>query len=327
LYVYFVRRLGYMVITLAIISVLGFIIINLPPGTYLDRYMAELQAQGSESAQEIVKTLEQRYRLNDPVFLQYTRWISGFVRGDFGLSFMYNMPVNQLIWGRIGYTVVIALATLIFVYAVSIPIGIYSAVNKYTIGDNVVTLFGFLGLSMPDFLLALILMVFAATFFDQPVGGLFSPAFRDAPWSLARVWDLLSNLWIPVVVIGTAQTATLIRVLRGNLSDVLNLQYVQTARSKGLSERIVIYKHAVRNAVHPLIMQLGMGLPHIISSSTVVAIVLSLPTMGPVYFRALRAQDMFLAGTFLMLMAILLVIGNFLADILLAIVDPRITYE
>lgn len=324
---YFIRRIGYMLVTAVLISVVGFAIINLPPGTFLDVKIAELEALGSTTARAQVEALEKRYRLNDPVYVQYARWISGFVRGDFGTSFLYNRPVKELIGQRLFLTIVVSTCTLVFTYLVAIPIGIYSACNQYTKGDYFFTFLGFAGLSIPSFLLALVVMVIGAMVFDQSVGGLFSPQYIDAAWSWAKFVDLLKHLWIPVLVVGTAETAGLIRMMRANLLDVLNHQYVQTARSKGLKESTVIYKHAVRNAIHPLIMQLGMSLPEIISGTTVVGLVLNLPTMGPLYFRALRSQDMFLAGTFLMFMAFMLLVGNLLADLLLAWVDPRIRYD
>ncbi len=327
MYSFLQKRLLYMLVTLILVSIIGFIIINLPPGSFLDFYMGELEAQGTETSLEQIRHLERRYNLNDPVFIQYFRWISGFIKGDFGQSFLYNRPVGEMIFSRLGYTVLISSLTLLFTWLIALPIGIYSAVNKHTAGDNIFTFIGFLGLSIPNFLLALIFMVIAALVFNQSVGGLFSEAYRDAGWSIGKLLDLLKHLWIPVIVVGTAGTASLIRIMRGNLLDILNQQYIVTARAKGLSERIVIYKHAVKNSLHPLIMQLGMSFPTIISGTTVVAIVLSLPTIGPLYYRALNAQDMFLAGTLLMFMSIMLVIGNLLADIMLMLIDPRIRYD
>jgi peptide/nickel transport system permease protein len=321
------RRFVSMMITMALVSVVGFIIINLPPGSYLEVYRAELMVQGTSTADQQIQALEKRYALDKPLYYQYLKWITGFIRGDFGRSFQYNREVKELIWDRIGFTVVISVCSLLFSWIVALPIGIYSATHKYSIADNIFTFFSFIGLSIPGFLIALVLMVISSRYFGVSVGGLFSRAYQDAPWSWAKLMDFLQHLWIPVIVVGMSDTAGLVRVMRGNLSDILNMQYVQTARAKGLSERVVIYKHAVRNALHPLIMSLGMSLPGIISGSTVVSIVLSLPTTGPLYFNALRSQDMFLAGTFLVFMAIMLVIGNFLADIALAFVDPRIRYE
>jgi peptide/nickel transport system permease protein len=321
------RRLVSMIVTLALVSVVGFIIINLPPGSYIDVYRAELMMLGTSTAEQQIQALEKRYGLDKPLYYQFLKWISGFVRGDFGRSFQYNREVSELIWNRLGFTVVVSVCSLIFSWVVAIPIGIYSATHKYLVADNLFTFMSFIGLSVPRFLIALVLMVVSSQVFGISVGGLFSRAYEDAPWSWAKFVDFLQHLWIPVMIVGLSDTASLVRMMRGNLSDILNMQYVQTARAKGLSERLVIYKHAVRNAIHPLIMSLGMSMPGIISGSTVVSIVLSLPTVGPLYFNALRAQDMFLAGTVLMFMAIMLVIGNFLADIALALVDPRIRYE
>lgn len=323
---YIVRRFIYMIVTLVLISFIGFVIINLPPGTFLDVKIAELRTKGTSTARQQIEYLEKRYKLNESIIVQYWRWVSGFIKGDFGRSFLYNRPVKELIGDRLLNTVIISLGTMIFTWLVALPIGIYSACNKGTLGDHIVTFIGFIGISLPGFLLALIIMVIAATYFNQSIGGLFSDVYRNAPWSFAKIIDLLKHLWIPVVVVGASGTAGLVRIMRSNLLDILNQQYIQTARAKGLKERVVIYKHAVRNALHPLVMSLGMSLPGIISGSTIVAMVLSLPTTGPLYFVALRSQDMFLAGTFLMFLAVMLVIGNLLADILLAWIDPRIKY-
>jgi len=324
---FFIQRLFYMITTLILISIIGFFIINLPPGSYLDVYQAQRQMQGTDTAEAELRALERRFGLDQPLYVQYWKWITGFVRGDFGRSFQYNREVNDLIWERLAYTALISFATLFFTWIVAIPIGIYSATHQYKLGDNVATVIGMAGLSIPNFLLALVLMIIAQRVFGQSVGGLFSREYIDEPWSLAKILDLLGHLWVPIVVVGTAGTAGLIRIMRGNLLDILNMQYVQAARARGVSEPVVIIKHAVRNAIHPLIMLLGMSLPQIISGSLVVAIVLSLPTTGPLYFNALRQQDMYLAGTFLMFLSIMLVVGNFLADLLLAWIDPRIRYE
>jgi peptide/nickel transport system permease protein len=235
--------------------------------------------------------------------------------------------VSELIWQRLGFTAAISFSTLVFTWIVAIPIGIYSAIHQYSFGDHLFSFIGFLGLSIPNFMLALVLMVLASRIFGWSVGGLFSEQYLDAPWSFGKFVDLLKHLWVPIIVIGTSGTAGLIRMMRGNLLDVLNMEYVKAARARGLAESTVVFKHAVRNAIHPLIMLLGMSLPGIISGATVVSIVLSLPTTGPLYFNALRQQDMFLAITFLMFLSLMLVIGNFLADILLAWIDPRIRYE
>jgi peptide/nickel transport system permease protein len=324
---YFFRRLGYMVITLAIVTVLGYIIIELPPGSYVETEIQRLQRQGGTMSMSQVDALYRRYGLDQPAYVRFWKWVSGFARGDFGEAFMYNMPVSKLIGARLGFTVMISLLTLVFSWVVAIIIGVYSATHRYSAPDYIITVLQFIGLAVPNFMLALILMMFAQQVLHLEVGGLFSRQYENAPFSFAKFVDLLKHLWIPIIVIGASGTAWLSRVMRANLLDVLNMQYVQTARAKGLHENAVIWKHAVRNAIHPLIMVLGGSLPAIISGETIVAIVLNLPTTGPLYFNALLSQDMYLAGTFLMFLAIMLLIGNLAADMLLAWVDPRIRYE
>lgn len=309
------------------VSIAGFMIINLPPGSYIDFYRADLEAQGTPTTERQLEAVVDRYGLDQPLYVQYWKWISGFVQGDFGRSFQYNKEVSELIGQRIVLTMIISICSLLFTWIVAIPIGVYSATHQYSWGDNVFTFIGLIGLSIPNFLLALVLMVVASMAFDQSVVGLFSPEYEDAPWTGGKVLDMLKHLWIPVVVVGTSGTAGLIRMMRGNMLDVLKMGYVTTARSKGLNERRIIWRHAIRNAVHPLIMVLGTSLPQLISGATIVSIVLSLPTTGPLYFAALRQQDMYLAGTFLVFLAGLLVIGNFIADVLLVWVDPRIRYD
>jgi peptide/nickel transport system permease protein len=324
---YIFRRVGYMFVTLIIVSVLGYAIIELPPGSYVEFEIERLRQQGGNLAPDQIRALEVRYGLDQPVYVRFWKWITGFVRGDFGESFQYRMPVNQLIWARLGFTMLISVLTLIFGWTVAIIVGVYSATHRYTVPDYFITVLQFIGLSVPNFMLALLLMIFAQRVLGQDVGGLYSNEYRNAPWSFGKFIDLLKHLWIPIVVIGASGTAWLSRVMRANLLDVLGMQYVQTARAKGLIENKVIWKHAVRNAIHPLIMVLGASLPGIISGETIVAIVLNMPTTGPIYFRALLQQDMYLAATFLMFLAFLLVLGNLFADILLAWVDPRIRYE
>jgi peptide/nickel transport system permease protein len=324
---YFFRRMGYMLITMVIVAIVGFIVIELPPGSYAETEVQRLQKVGGTMTQAQVDAIKRRYGLDQPEYVRFWKWISGFVRGDFGQSFAYNLPVTELIWARLGLTVVFSLLTLIFSWAVAIFAGVYSATHRYTVPDYILTVFQFIGLAVPNFMLALILMVFAQRVLNMEVGGLYSRAFEDAPFSFAKFLDLLNHIWIPIIVIGASGTAWLSRVMRANLLDVMNMQYVQTARAKGLHENSVIWKHAFRNAIHPLIMVLGGSLPGIISGETVVAIVLNLPTTGPLYFNALLQKDMYLAGAFLMFLAMLLLLGNLGADMLLAWVDPRIRYE
>jgi peptide/nickel transport system permease protein len=309
------------------ISVVVFAIINLPPGDYMTVRVAELERQGNRNAEQQLQGLRERYGLNKPLYVQYWLWISNFVQGDFGDSFDYNRPVAELIGDHILLTAILSIATLLFSWLVAIPIGVYSATHQYSLGDQFFSLLSFIGLGTPGFLLALILMVVSVYVFDFSLGGLFSPDMENAPWSLAKVWDLIKHLWLPIILIGMASMAELVRIMRGNLLDVLGQQYVQSARGRGLTEGKVIWKHAVRMAINPLISLIGLQFPSIISGSIIISIVLGLPTTGPFLLRALRAQDMYYAGSFLMLLSLMLIIGNFLADLILAWVDPRISYE
>jgi peptide/nickel transport system permease protein len=324
---YLIRRLGYMFVTLVIVTILGYVIIELPPGSYVEAEVARLRMQGGNLAPEQIQALYKRYGLDKPEYVRFWLWISGFVRGDFGQSFAYSQPVSSLIWGRLGLTLMFSILSLIFSWVVAIAVGVYSATHRYTIPDYIVTVLQFVGLAVPNFLLALVLMVFAQDAFHMEVSGLFSSAYQNAPWSMAKVLDLLNHMWIPIIVISASGTAWLSRVMRANLLDVLNMQYVQTARAKGLQEGVVIWKHAFRNAIHPLIMVLGASLPGVISGEVIVSLVLNLPTTGPLYINALLQKDMYLAGAFLVFLALALLIGNLGADILLAWVDPRIRYE
>jgi peptide/nickel transport system permease protein len=324
---YIFRRIGYMMVTLVIICILSYLIVELPPGSYVEYEINRLRQQGGNVGRDQIRSLEIRYGLDQPMYVRFWKWISGFVRGDFGESFQYRLPVRDLIFNRLGLTIIISLFSLLLAWGIAIPIGVYSATNRYTIPDYLITVLQFIGLSVPGFLLALVLMIFAQRVLGQQVGGLFSDQYQNAPWSLAKFGDMLAHLWIPVVVIAFGGTAGLSRIMRANLLDVLNMQYVQTARSKGLKENVVIWKHAVRNAMHPLIMILGGSLPGLISGETIIALVMNIPTVGPMYFNAQLNQDLYLAITFLMFLAFLGVIGNLLADITLAWVDPRIRYE
>jgi len=324
---YIGRRIGNMAVTMVFIVILGFMIIELPPGSYLEFEIERLRMAGGNVYQDQIEALKKTYGVDDPIPIKFWKWVSGFARGDFGFSFEYMKPVKEIIWARLGYTMVISVLTLLFSWTVAILIGVYSATHRYTLPDYAITVIQFFGLSVPAFLLALVLMVIAQQVFGMEVVGLFSDQYRDAPWSVVKFIDFLKHVWIPIVVIGLNGTAWVSRVMRGNLLDVLGMQYVQTARSKGLAERKVIWKHAVRNALHPLVMVLGTSLPAIVSGEVIVATVLNLPTSGPIYFRALIQQDMYLAGTFLVFLAIILLIGNLLADILLAWLDPRIQFE
>ena len=320
------RRVLLMIPTLVFISIVSFLLIQLPPGDFLDSYIAQLGQTGEMVDEEVVDSLRQRYGLGQPFYVQYLKWAAGFLRGDFGQSFEWNRPVNELIWERLLLTILLSSLTLIFVWVVSIPIGIYSATHQYSIFDYSFTFLGFIGLATPNFLLALVLMFIASFYFDTSVGGLFSSEYLEAAWSLGKVIDLLKHLWIPIVVVGTAGTAGLIRVMRGNLLDELRKQYVITVRAKGVREGRMLFKYPVRIAVNPLISTVGWLLPELISGAIIVSVVLSLPTSGPLLLRALLSQDMFLAGTFVMFLSILTVIGTLISDVLLAWVDPRIRF-
>lgn len=324
---YIIKRTVLMIPTMFGISLIAFMIIQLPPGDYLTSVLGSMADSGQTADESQIARMRATYGLDDPVYVQYWKWISGIVlRGDFGFSFEWGRPVSELIWDRMGATLSVSIAALIFVWAVSLPIGIYSAVRRHSIGDHVFTFFGFLGLAIPNFILALTLMYVSYKYFGQSVGGLYSPEYIGAPWSWAKFADLMTHLWIPVVVIGTAGTASLIRILRANLTDELNKPYVVTARAKGLSEHRVILKYPVRIALNPFVSAIGWVLPQLISGVTITAIVLNLPTAGPLLLRALVAQDMYLAGSFILLLGMLTLIGMLVSDLLLALLDPRIRF-
>ncbi|WEX11087.1 ABC transporter permease [Chelativorans sp. AA-79] len=324
---YVIKRLIYMIPTLFGMSIIAFLIIQLPPGDYLTSMIAMMTDSGQNVDPGQVARLREIYGFDDPIWLQYWKWMSGILlRGDFGYSFEWNRPVADLIWERMGSTLAISIVSLIFVWAVSLPIGIYSAMRRHSFGDYAFTFLGFIGLAVPNFILALTLMYVSYKFLGQSVGGLYSPEYIDAPWSWAKFLDLLSHLWIPVIVIGTSGTAALIRILRANLSDELNKPYVITAKAKGLPEYKVVVKYPVRIALNPFVSAIGWVLPELISGVTITAIVLNLPTAGPLLLRALISQDMYLAGSFILLMGVLTLVGMLVSDILLALLDPRIRF-
>ena len=321
---YVVHRLLLMIPTLLLMSLLTFVIINLPPGNYLDTLIGELKASGETADLQKVEFLRKQYGLDQPVLVQYWRWLTGLFRGDLGYSFEYDRPVTAIIGERMALTIVVSAGAILFTWVVAFPIGVYSATHKYSWADHGLTFLGFLGLATPNFLLALIVMFVFFTWFGVSAGGLFSLGMENAPWSWAKVVDLLEHLLVPVVVIGTSGTATMIRRLRANLLDELKKPYVVTARSKGLPPGRLLLKYPLRIALNPFISDIGSLLPQVISGSIIVSIVLSLPTTGPMLLRALRTQDMYLAGSFLMLLAVLSVIGVLLSDLALAALDPRI---
>jgi len=325
---YILRRLLYMVPTLILISILSFVIIQLPPGDYLTNYVANLQQTGDAVLEETLAALKREYGLDRPMVVQYLVWVKKIIlQGDFGRSFEWGRPVAEVIAQRMLLTIIVSMSSLIFTYIVAIPIGIYSATHQYSVGDYVVTFIGFIGLATPSFLLALLLMFGAYFAFGVSIGGLFSSGFEEAPWTLARVWDMVKHLGVPTVVVGLAGTCSLIRVMRATLLDELKKQYVITARAKGLPRRRVLFKYPVRISINPIVSSVAFILPGIISGATIVSVVLSLPTTGPLILRALLSQDMYLAGSFILLVALLTVFGTLLSDILLAAIDPRIRFE
>ncbi len=321
---YIARRILMMIPTLFLISIVSFIIIQLPPGDFLTSYVSQLSSMGDNVDESAIQALKDRYGLGQPLYVQYFRWMSNMLHGDFGHSMEWNKPVLGLLTERLPLTFVLAVSTMLFTWAIAFPIGIYSAVKQYSIGDYIATFLGFIGLAIPDFLLALILMWVFFAYFNQSVGGLFSPDFQEAPWSPAKVWDLGKHLIVPMVILGLGGTASLIRVMRANLLDELHKPYVVTARAKGLSESKLLLKYPVRAALNPFISTAGWYLPALVSGATIVAVVLSLPLTGPLLLRALMSQDMYLAGSFIFVLSALTVIGTLISDILLAWLDPRI---
>ncbi|MEY4265799.1 MAG: hypothetical protein RIS90_334 [Pseudomonadota bacterium] len=326
--VFIVKRLLWMLPFLVAISFLSFVLIQLPPGDYVTTYIATLAASNEVVDQNTAADLRNRFGLDQPLIVQYWKWISNIAfRGDFGLSFEWQQPVGDLIWERMALTLLLTVSALLLTWGIALPVGVFSAVKKYSIADYLVTGLSFLGLAIPSFLLALVLMYVAAVEFGQNVGGLFSEEYLTAPWSVNKVIDLLQHLWIPVVILAVSGTASLIRVMRANMLDELHKPYVTTARAKGLSEFTLLVKYPLRLAMNPFISTIAWLLPNLVSGSIIVAIVLSLPTAGPLLLQSLMSQDMYLAGAFILLICALTVLGSLVSDILLALVDPRIRLE
>lgn len=324
---YLGHRLFMMIPTLLVISFIVFIIIQLPPGDYLETYIAELESQGESADPDKIAFLRKEYGLDQPLMIQYWNWMSGFALGDFGYSFEFDLPVREVIGDRVWLTVLVSFVTILFTWLIAFPIGIYCATHQYSWGDYGLSLVGFIGLATPNFLLALIMLYLANVWFGTSIGGLMDPEYLDQPWSLDKVKSVLEHLWIPVVVIGTSGTAGMIRRLRANLLDELEKQYVLTAKAKGLAPGKVLRKYPLRMSLNFFIADIGNILPSVISGAEVTAIVLSLPTTGPMLLRSLQSQDMYLAGTFLMFLAILTVVGMLVSDLLLAWLDPRIRLQ
>ncbi len=324
---YLVRRLLIMIPTLILISIIVFTIIKLPPGDYFSTLIAELQSQGEAVDLQKIEFLRSHYGLDRPAWQQYIYWALGLLQGDMGYSFQYDLPVSKIVGERLFLTFIVSFSTIIFTWVVAFPIGVYSATHQYSWSDHALTLLGFLGLATPNFLLALVLLYFANVTFGTSIGGLMDPAYIDQPWTWGKFSSVLQHLWIPVLVIGASGTAGMIRRLRANLLDELQKQYVVTARAKGLPPFRALIKYPLRMSLNPFISDIGTLLPHVISGAAVVSVVLSLPTTGPMLLTALRSQDMYLAGSFLMFLATLTVIGVFVSDLLLAVLDPRIRLQ
>lgn len=324
MFAYITRRLLVMIPTLIAISAIVFFIIQLPPGDYLSTMIEEMLAQGEKPDGERIKLLREQFGLDRSPIEQYFHWAAGLVIGDLGYSFEYNLPVADVVGERLIMSFVLAFSATLFTYIIAFPIGIYSAVRQYSVGDYVLTFVGFIGLATPSFLVALVILHFSNVWFGAPVGGLYDPIYANEPLSWAKVVSVLGHLWIPMFVIGMSSTAEMIRQLRANLLDELQRPYVVTARAKGLTEGKLLVRYPLRMALNPFIADIGSILPKLISGSAIVGVVLSLPTNGPMLLRALQSHDMYLAGSFLMIEAVLVVLGILISDIALALLDPRI---
>lgn len=328
MWTYIVRRMLLMIPTLFLVSVVSFIALQLPPGDYLTSYAATLSAQGEGLDKQAIDTLRERYGLGEPIYVQYGKWVWGIVsRGDWGQSMEWQKPVSSLIWDRLGLTIALAVFSLLVSWLIAIPIGVYTATHQYSIPDYMMSAFSFLGVGVPAFLWALIIMYFAQSQLGLNVGGLFSEKFLNAPWSWDKFVDMLQHLWIPAVIVALVNTAHELRTTRANLLDELNKPYVELARAKGLTESKLIWKYPVRVALNPFFSTVGWSLAGRINDITLMSVVLSLDTTGPMQLRALTSQDMYLAGSFLVLLSVLVVVGTLVSDVLLAWADPRIRLE
>lgn len=321
---FLLRRLGLAVVTVWAITVVTFVIIQLPPGDFVDAYVAQASAMGSSISQAEAQALRTAYGLDQPIWVQYWRWLSLVAQGQFGLSFEFGRPVTEVIGDRLWLTVLLSVGAILVTWGLALPIGIYSAVRQYSVGDYAFTLVGFIGLAVPNFLMALVVMYLGFRLFGMNVGGLFSAEYQVAPWSWAKTWDLAAHLPVPVLILALAGTAQLIRIMRANLLDELRRPYVVTARARGLPERRVILKYPVRAALNPFASTIGYLLPFVVSGSVIISVVLSLPTVGPLLLRSLVSQDMLLGSTIILLLGVLTVVGTLLSDLLLMWIDPRI---
>jgi peptide/nickel transport system permease protein len=321
---YIARRLILAILTTLAITVLSFLIIQLPPGDYVTAYVASMSAAGGGVTEAEAQALRLQYGLDQPIHIQYLKWMGLIMQGNFGMAIEWGRPVLDVIGDRLSMTMVISLAAVVFTWGLALPIGVYSAVKRYSIGDYVATFIGFIGLAIPGFMLALVVMYVGFKYFDANVGGLFSAELADAPWSWAKFVDMLKHLPIVAIVLGLGGTAQMIRIMRSNLLDELRKPYVMTARARGLAEARMILKYPVRVALNPFVSTIGYLFPYIVSGSIIVSMVLSLPTVGPLLLKALIAQDMFLAGTIMLMLGVMTVIGTFISDLLLMWIDPRI---
>lgn len=324
---FIIRRLTIFIPMVIVMSIVSFLIIQAPPGDFLTDYVSRLQAQGEMVDQGELESLKRRYGLDQPVYVQYGKWMWGILRGDLGISIEWQRPISELIGERLAMTMILGGFTILFTWTMAIPIGIISAVKRNSVVDYVFTLLSYIGVGTPNFLLALVLMWLVFSMFGLKITGLFSEEYIMAPWSLAKVWDMLKHLWIPMLILGTDGTARFTRIVRANLLDEINKPYVETARAKGLKERKVILKYPTRLALNPFISTAGWALPQLFSGSLIVATVLSLPTIGPLLLRSLLSQDMYLAGSIVLILSVLTMIGTLISDIVLALVDPRIRME
>lgn len=325
---YILRRFLYMLISLFLLSFVSFAVIEMPPGDFAEMRVRALEASGSRVNETMIENIRRRFGYDQPFLVRYRNWITDIVtRGDFGISLAWNRSVTEMIGAVLPFTIVLSIATLIFTYAMAIPIGVFSATRQYSLGDYFFSFLGFIGVALPDFLLSLVIMYFLLTYFDVSPGGLFSQEYENAPWSLAKLWDLAKHLIVPIVVTGMSGTALLIRTMRATLLDELSKDYVDTARMKGVPYWRAIFKYPVRIAINPILSTIGWLLPTIVSGSTIVAIVLNLPTVGPLLIGALLNQDMFLAGGIIFILSALTLLGTFLSDMILAVADPRIRFE
>ena len=325
---YIIKRLFYLFPLAILISILSFIIIQLPPGDYVTEWEYNMIAQGYNPTEEEILMLKERYHLDKTYVEQYVRWRSNIIfYGDFGVSFTYNKPVSDILSERVPRTIAISLGAILVQWIIAIPIGIFSAIRKYSVFDYIFTLIGFIGISIPGFMFAIVLVYLVYVNTGYAITGLYSEPFRNAPWDINKFYDLMKNVSIPLIVLGSSGAAVIIRILRSSMLDELEKQYVTTARSKGMSEIKILFKYPFRIAVNPLISTIGWLLPAAVGGEVVISKVLNMPTTGPVLLKALMGEDMYLAGGILFILSILTIIGTLISDILLAMLDPRIRYE